>query len=81
MEGTCEALWLKRLLVEPQLIPSKSISLRCDNLDNVQLSHNPTFHSRFKHFDIHLHFIWEKVEEEAIEVCYIFLLINNLLTF
>ena len=71
MEGTREAIWLKRLLCEPNLIPPQSIPIYCDNLGSVKLSHNPTFHSRSKHFDIHLHFTREKVQEGEIEVLHI----------
>ena len=71
MEGAREAIWLKRLFSEPQLVPSQCIPLHCDNLGSVKLSHNPTFHSRSKHFDIHLHFTREKVQEGEIEVLHI----------
>ena len=71
MEGTREAIWLKRLLCEPNLTPLQRIPLYCDNLGSVKLSHNPTFHSQSKHFDIHLHFTREKVQEGEIEVFHI----------
>ena len=71
MEGTREALWLKRLLGEPNLISKQPIPIHCDNLGSVKLSLNPAFHSRSKHFDIHLHFTREKVQEGAIEVLHI----------
>ena len=68
MEGTREAIWLKRLLCEPQLTPRHRIPIHCDNLGSVKLSLNPIFHSRSKHFNIHLHFTKEKVQEGEIEV-------------
>ena len=64
---TCEAIWLKRLLLEHRLNP-QCISLHCDNLGRVKLSQNPTFHSLSKQFDSHLHFIREKVQKGEIEV-------------
>ena len=60
-----EAIWLKRLFLEPQLILPRCIPLHCDNLGNVKLSHKPTFHSRSEHFTR------EKVQEGEIEVLHI----------
>lgn len=72
MEGTRKTIWLKHLFSEPQLIlPPQCIPLHCDNLSNTKLSHNPTFHSRSKHFDIHPHFTREKVQKGEIEVLHI----------
>ena len=71
MEGTRKAIWLKRLLEEPHLTNTQRIPIHCDNLGSVKLSLNPTFHSRSKHFDIHLHYTREKVQEGAIEVLHI----------
>ena len=64
---TCEAIWLKRLLLEHRLNP-QCISLHCDNVGSVKLSQTPTFHSLSKEFDIHLHFIREKVPEGELKV-------------
>jgi hypothetical protein len=41
--------------------PSFSITLFCDNQGDMKLSHNPIFHLRSKHIEIHYHFIRERI--------------------
>ena len=55
--ASCEALWLRKLLVNlfgPELRPSVIYS---DNQSCIQHSENPVFHDRSKHIEIIYHFI------------------------
>eukprot|EP00253_Pinus_taeda_P030565 PITA_30565 len=54
-QTTCEAIWMRKILVgffgqqmEPKMI-------YCDNLSCIKLSKNPVFHDRSKHIDIRYH--------------------------
>jgi hypothetical protein len=79
-----EAVWLHQLLLKLQVMPSPSsstffhashpqpnIKLFCDNQGALKLSHNPVFHARSKHIEIHYHFIRERVLEGEIQLHYI----------
>jgi hypothetical protein len=59
--GVAEATWLRQLLLELQVPPSRYMLVYCDNISAVYLSNNPVQHQRTKHVEIDLHFIQEKV--------------------
>jgi hypothetical protein len=40
----------------------------CDNLSNIQLAKNPVFHARMKHFEVHYHFVRERVLSGEVEL-------------
>ena len=57
----CEAVWLKRILMDLG-VPIKDMTpLFCDNMSNIYLAQNPVFHARTKHIEVNYHFIRERV--------------------
>ena len=52
-------------------LPFSSPVFLCDNQLAVLLAHNPILHSSFKHMDIHLFFVREKVLTEQLLVVHI----------
>ena len=52
-------------------ITQPSINIYCDNQGAIKLSHNPIFHARTKHIEIHYHFIRERVLGGEIRLHYI----------
>lgn len=70
-ETAAELTWISALLRDlkvPQLGPA---ILHCDNLSAVQLSVNPGFHARTKHFELDWHYIRERVALGLIETRHI----------
>ncbi|XP_061376329.1 uncharacterized mitochondrial protein AtMg00810-like [Gastrolobium bilobum] len=66
-----ELSWTKSLLSEIQVPLPRSPTIYCDNLSTVQLSANPVFLSRTKHFDLDLYFVREQVVSKAVSVHHI----------
>jgi hypothetical protein len=69
--ATCEAIWLRKLLVglfgqglEPKVI-------HCDNQSCIKLSENPVFHDRSKHIEIKYHHIKHCVQKGNIKLRYL----------
>jgi len=56
IESCKEMLWLKHFLVELGL-KKKEYVIRCDSQSTLDMSKNPTFHSRSKHIDVQCHWI------------------------
>ena len=69
--ATCEAIWLKRLLKDLQEEVSHPTTIYCDNLSNIQLANNPVFHARTKHFEVHYHFVRERVLSGEVGLQYV----------
>ena len=70
--ASCEALWLRKLLVNlfgQELWPTV---IHCDNQSCIQLFENPVFHDRSKHIEIRYHFIRDYVQRGAITLYYIY---------
>ncbi|KAJ7517739.1 hypothetical protein O6H91_21G038800 [Diphasiastrum complanatum] len=66
---TKEILWLKRLLVELQVMEAEEQPIIfCDNQSNQALATNPTFHARSKHIEIAHHFVREKIQAKEIKL-------------
>eukprot|EP00253_Pinus_taeda_P028465 PITA_28465 len=53
--ATCEAIWLRKLLVGLFGQQMDSIHIFCDNQSCFRLSENPMFNDRSKHIDIRYH--------------------------
>ncbi|KAJ7954402.1 Retrovirus-related Pol polyprotein from transposon TNT 1-94 [Quillaja saponaria] len=64
--GTCELLWLKKLMEELRLSWEKPLLLYCDNTAAINIAHNPVQHDRTKHIEIDRHFIKEKLDSRLI---------------
>ena len=70
-QASCEALWLRKLMVDlfdMELIPSV---IQCDNHSCIKLSENPVFHDRSKHIEIRYHFIRDYVQRGAVRLQYV----------
>ncbi|KAJ7951046.1 Retrovirus-related Pol polyprotein from transposon TNT 1-94 [Quillaja saponaria] len=66
VHGTCELLWLKKLMEELRLSWEKPLLLYCDNTAAINIAHNPVQHDRTKHIEIDRHFIKEKLDSRLI---------------
>ncbi|KAJ7954112.1 Retrovirus-related Pol polyprotein from transposon TNT 1-94 [Quillaja saponaria] len=64
--GTCELLWLKRLMEDLRLTIEKPLMLYCDNIAAINIAHNPVQHDRTKHIEIDRHFIKEKLDSKLL---------------
>jgi hypothetical protein len=43
-------------------------SVFCDNESAIKLAHNPAFHARTKHIELHCHFIRDKIIDQVIHL-------------
>ena len=60
--GLTEIMWLRRLMKELSLAPSRKCRLYCDNKAAISISENPVQHDRTKHVEVDRHFIKENIE-------------------
>ncbi|EOY17116.1 Cysteine-rich RLK (RECEPTOR-like protein kinase) 8 [Theobroma cacao] len=70
-QGTCELIWLKRLMEELKVSSMGPMKLYCDNKAATSIAHNPVHHDRTKHVEIDRHFIKEKIEDGVICMTYV----------
>jgi hypothetical protein len=68
---TCEALWLRKLLLGLFRQELEATVIHCDNQSCIKLSENLVFHDRSKHIDIRYHFIRDCVQRGAMRLDYI----------
>ena len=68
--ASCEAIWLRKLLVNLLKEKMEVTSVLCDNQSCIKLFENPVFHDRLKHIDIRCHFIRDCVQRGAIQLQY-----------
>lgn len=66
-----QAIWLRKLDAEISQEEEKTIQMYCDNQSALKVAKNPEAHARTKHFDIHLHFVRQRVELGHIRVDYL----------
>ena len=50
--ASCEALWLRKLMVDLFDMELSSTVIQCDNQSCIKLSENPVFHDKSKHIEI-----------------------------
>jgi hypothetical protein len=67
---TADLLWIQSLLQELQ-VPFHTLTLLCDNLSAVALSHNPVLHSRTKHIELDIYFVRERVVSKQLNVLHV----------
>lgn len=65
-----ELRWFPYLFRELNII-LRPLSLFCDNLSALQMTHNPIFHARTRHIEIDYHFIRELVTRRFLFLHYI----------
>jgi hypothetical protein len=70
-QASCEAIWLRKLLVGIFGVQMRPTMIYCDNQSCIKLSENPVFHDRSKHIEIRYHFIWDYVQRREVELQYI----------
>ncbi|KAH9127907.1 hypothetical protein LEN26_009186 [Aphanomyces euteiches] len=68
--GPQEALWLKYLLEELQLVIKLPINVYEDNQSTIKMAENPTLQQRTKHSDVRHHFIRDLVKQRIIKINY-----------
>ncbi|XP_076901612.1 uncharacterized protein LOC143556071 [Bidens hawaiensis] len=61
--AACQAIWLRRILEDLDLQQEGPTVIFCDNKSTINLSKNPSHHSRAKHIELKYHFIREMVEQ------------------
>jgi len=66
----CEAIWLRRLLVNLFRRNMEATMIMCDNQSCIKLSENPVFHDRLKHINIQCHFVRDYVQRGAVQLSY-----------
>ena len=70
-QASCEAIWLRKLLVRLFGRELRSTTIYCDNQSCIKLSENPVFHDRSKHIEIRYHFIRDWVQRGAVRLVYV----------
>ena len=68
---SCEAIWLRKLLMNLLKKTMEPTRLLCDNQSCIKLSENPVFHDWLNHVDIRCHFIRDYVQRGAVQLKYI----------
>ncbi|CAL2268253.1 unnamed protein product [Prunus armeniaca] len=66
--AACEAVWIRRILVDLRQEQNTPTKLYCDNMSTIAMTKNPIFHSMSKHIELRHHFIRKLVEDEEIEL-------------
>eukprot|EP00253_Pinus_taeda_P002352 PITA_02352 len=67
---SCEAIWLRKLLVNLFRRNMEATRIMCDNHSCIKLFENPVFHDRAKHIDIRCHFVRHCVQRGAVLLSY-----------
>ena len=70
-QASCEALWLRKLMVDLFDQELRPIVIHCDNQSCIRLSENLVFHDRSKHIEIRYHFMRDHVQRRVVELQYI----------
>eukprot|EP00253_Pinus_taeda_P036134 PITA_36134 len=68
--ATCEAVWLRRLLLYVREEKKVATMIKCDNHNSIKLANNLVFHKNTKHIDAQFHFVKEKVQSKEIHIEY-----------
>lgn len=70
-QASCEAKWLRKMLVGLFCQRLRPTVLCCDNQSCIKLTENPVFHNRSKHIEIRYHFIHDCVQRGPVELEYV----------
>ena len=70
-QASCEAIWLRKLLVGLFGRELRPTTIYCDNQSCIKLSENPVFHDRSKHIEIRYHFIRDWVQRGVVRLAYV----------
>ncbi|KAG8471832.1 hypothetical protein CXB51_036626 [Gossypium anomalum] len=66
-----EMVWLESLLSELHISPTRKAAVWCDNSGAVAVSANPVLHLKFKHAELNLFFVRERVAAGRLQVGYV----------
>ncbi|KAA3479887.1 Retrovirus-related Pol polyprotein from transposon TNT 1-94 [Gossypium australe] len=66
--ATSDITWLVSLLTELQIHSTDSSTVWCDNSSAIVVATNPVLHSKFKHVELDLFFVREKVADGSLVV-------------
>jgi hypothetical protein len=69
--ASCEAIWLRKLLIELFGQELELTLIHCDNQSCIKLSKNLVFHDKLKHIEIKYHFIRDRVLKGVVKLKYI----------
>ena len=68
--ASCEAIWLRKLLVNLFRRKMEVTRIMCDNQSCIKLFENPVFHDWSRHIDIRCHFFRDCVQRGAVQFSY-----------
>ena len=69
--GTCQGVWLSRLLADLTSTEVKKFRLYIDSKSAQELCKNPVYHERSKHIDTRYHYIRECVADGILDVWHV----------
>ena len=67
----CEAIWLRKLLVNLFRRKMEATRIMCDNRGCIKLSGNPVFHDHSKHIEIRYRHLRDCAHKEIVKLLYI----------
>ena len=68
--GSCQGLWLGKLLTELKIQEASPVNLFVDNKSAINLAKHPVDHGNSKHIETRYHFIRDKVNKEQLKLIY-----------
>jgi hypothetical protein len=71
-QASCEAIWLRKMMVGLFGQEMSPTVIHCDNQSCIKLSENPVFHDRSNHIEIRYHFIHDWVQRGSSIAVYIY---------
>ena len=71
VEASKEVVSITNLYQELGFLHDKSAVIYYDNQSSIKISKNPQYHSKKKHFEIHLYFVRDMVNKKQILVLFI----------
>lgn len=67
----CELSWFLLLMSELHIPHTLPVVVHCDNQDALDITADPVFHTKAKHFSINCHFVCEQVQSNKIHPVYV----------
>jgi len=65
-----QALWLQKILCDLHMEKEEAIEISIDNQAAIEISHNPVFYGKTKHFNIKLYFLREVQRNVDVKLIY-----------
>ncbi|XP_016186061.1 uncharacterized protein LOC107627752 [Arachis ipaensis] len=70
-DSSTKIIWLENLLHELHIPIYGTPTIYCDNVSAVQISANPIMHSRTKYFELNLHFVQDKMNQQKLHIVHV----------